>query len=104
MVQGKNALDDLKEVCHSNLSHCLSFNQGRAYAALDELGATPLKAVKTAGGGAQNVVWQRIRERVLGVPVSASTQTEAAYGAALLAFYGCKGLIRTSQKSYSTAS
>ncbi|KAG6555637.1 hypothetical protein Mapa_002873 [Marchantia paleacea] len=78
--------------------------EGRAYAALDELGATPLKAVKTAGGGAQNVVWQRIRERVLGVPVSASTQTEAAYGAALLAFYGCRGLIRTSQKSFSSAS
>ncbi|KAL3702502.1 hypothetical protein R1sor_020524 [Riccia sorocarpa] len=73
--------------------------EGRGYKALDELGATPLKAVKTAGGGAQNVVWQKIRERVLGVPVSASEQTEAAYGAALLALYGRRGWVQTAQEN-----
>lgn len=38
-----------------------------------------------AGGGAQNPQWTAIRQRVLGVPVKPSPQTEAAYGAAILA-------------------
>ena len=44
--------------------------------------------VHTAGGGSKNPAWIRIRERKLGVPVVASTQTEAAYGSALLAQQG----------------
>lgn len=59
--------------------------EARGYALLAELGATPVAAVKTAGGGANNAAWTAIRERLLGVPVSASRHTEAAYGAALLA-------------------
>ncbi|KAL2649262.1 hypothetical protein R1flu_017390 [Riccia fluitans] len=78
--------------------------EGRGYKALDELGATPLKLVKTAGGGAQNVVWQKIRERVLGVPVSASEQTEAAYGAALLALYGLRGWVPSAEESLLSSS
>eukprot|EP00741_Cyanophora_paradoxa_P008265 tig00001278_g7995.t1 len=58
------------------------------YRRLAELGASPLTRVLTAGGGAQNPTWRRIRERLLGVPVSASEQTDAAYGAALLARKG----------------
>ena len=42
----------------------------------------------TAGGGAKNERWTKLRERVLGLPVSRAAQTEAAYGAALLALKG----------------
>ena len=55
------------------------------YQKLQALGATPLTQVYTAGGGAKNLIWQRIRERYLGVSVCSSRQTEAAYGTALLA-------------------
>lgn len=55
------------------------------YHKLQELGATPVKQVYTAGGGAKNQTWAKIRERYLKVPVKISPQTEAAYGTALLA-------------------
>lgn len=42
----------------------------------------------TAGGGAKNEKWIKIRERVLSLPVSRALHTEAAYGAALLALRG----------------
>lgn len=57
----------------------------RGYQLLQELGATPLSKVYTAGGGAQNQTWQTIRTKRLQVPVSVSPHTEAAYGSALLA-------------------
>ena len=38
--------------------------------------------------GARNAAWTRIRARALGVPVLVAGQTEAAYGAALLALRG----------------
>lgn len=60
----------------------------RGYALLARLGAPPVRSVATLGGGASNPVWTRIRERVLGVPVIALPQREAAYGAALLARRG----------------
>jgi D-ribulokinase len=44
--------------------------------------------VFTAGGGAKNETWRKIRERVLGLPVHKAEQTEAAFGAALLAKKG----------------
>jgi sugar (pentulose or hexulose) kinase len=62
--------------------------EARGYQLLRELGATALTRVYTAGGGAKNPAWRRIRERHLGVPVSVPVQTEAAYGAALLAMRG----------------
>lgn len=52
---------------------------------LKDLGATEVEQVFTAGGGSKNDKWTRIRERVLGLPVSQALHTEAAYGAALLA-------------------
>jgi D-ribulokinase len=55
------------------------------YRLLAELGATPLTAVYTAGGGAQNPVWTQIRQRYLPVPILISKHQEAAYGTALLA-------------------
>jgi sugar (pentulose or hexulose) kinase len=59
--------------------------EARGYGLLAELGATPVRRVDTAGGGAKNPVWTRIRQRLLGVPVARAAHTEAAYGAALLA-------------------
>ncbi|XP_021827914.1 uncharacterized protein LOC110768478 isoform X2 [Prunus avium] len=62
--------------------------EAKAYSLLKDLGATQVDEVFTAGGGAKNEKWTKIRERVLGLPVSRATQTEAAYGAALLALRG----------------
>jgi sugar (pentulose or hexulose) kinase len=59
--------------------------EARGYGLLAELGATPVGRIDTAGGGAQNPAWTRIRQRLLGVPVARAAHTEAAYGAALLA-------------------
>ncbi|HEY0633788.1 MAG TPA: FGGY-family carbohydrate kinase, partial [Gammaproteobacteria bacterium] len=59
--------------------------EAQAYARLTALGAPPPLTVRSVGGGASNLPWQQIRERMLGVPVVAAEQGEAAYGAALLA-------------------
>lgn len=66
---------------------CLS-DKAEGYKLLKELGATEAEQVFTAGGGAKNQQWMKIRERVLGLPVSKASQTEAAFGAALLALKG----------------
>lgn len=62
--------------------------EARGYQLLQQLGASPLKCVYTAGGGAKNHIWTQIRARHLQVPVMASREREAAYGAALLAMGG----------------
>ncbi|CCE05008.1 putative carbohydrate kinase [Bradyrhizobium sp. STM 3843] len=59
-----------------------------AYRRLMQLGAPPLRRVISIGGGAKNAAWTDIRRRVLGVPVEVAGQTEACYGAALLALRG----------------
>jgi sugar (pentulose or hexulose) kinase len=59
-----------------------------AYRQLAKLGAPRLRRVIGIGGGAKNDAWTRIRHRILGVPVSVAEQTEASYGAALLALNG----------------
>ncbi|XP_050263079.1 D-ribulose kinase isoform X1 [Quercus robur] len=64
--------------------------EAKAYSLLKDLGATQVEEVFTAGGGAKNEKWTKIRERVLGLPVSRAIQTEAAYGAALLALKGAQ--------------
>uniref|UniRef100_A0A5B6YTM2 D-ribulose kinase n=1 Tax=Davidia involucrata TaxID=16924 RepID=A0A5B6YTM2_DAVIN len=64
--------------------------EAKGYILLKDLGATQVEEVFTAGGGAKNEKWTKIRERVLGLPVSRALQTEAAYGAALLALSGAQ--------------
>ncbi|RXH39425.1 FGGY-family carbohydrate kinase [Bradyrhizobium zhanjiangense] len=59
-----------------------------AYRRLAELGAPKLRRVISIGGGAKNAAWTEIRRRALGVPVSVAEETEASYGAALLALRG----------------
>jgi sugar (pentulose or hexulose) kinase len=79
--------------------------EAAGYAKLAELGAPTLKRVVTNGGGAQNTVWKKMRERLLGIPVSTAVvsisqarkslenclplvHSEAAYGSALLCLNG----------------
>jgi len=62
--------------------------EARGYQLLQELGATPLTKVYTAGGGAKNSVWSAIRQRYLKVAVERPVHTAAAYGTALLAMRG----------------
>jgi sugar (pentulose or hexulose) kinase len=57
----------------------------RAYGRLAELGAPPLRSVRTVGGGAANAAWTEIRQGMLGVPMLAPSSEQAAYGTALLA-------------------
>lgn len=60
----------------------------QGYQLLQQLGATPLTRIYTAGGGAANTTWTAIRQRYFDVPVVASKNTQAAYGTALLAMRG----------------
>lgn len=61
------------------------------YRRLAELGAPPLRSVRTVGGGARNAAWTRIRERLLGVPLREPLSAEAAVGSALIARRGLVG-------------
>lgn len=55
------------------------------YEKLTALGGGPVNQIYTAGGGAQNSVWRRLRSQALGLPLPPSIHTEAAYGTARLA-------------------
>ena len=57
----------------------------QGYAALTDLGAPAVSAIWSAGSGAQNPAWTRIRERALGIKLKPARSPEAAFGAALLA-------------------
>jgi sugar (pentulose or hexulose) kinase len=63
--------------------------EAEGYRKLAALGAPWPARILTTGGGAGNRGWCRIRERIIGVPVSAAQHQQAAYGAALLALQ-CK--------------
>ncbi|MGE3876989.1 MAG: FGGY-family carbohydrate kinase, partial [Parvibaculaceae bacterium] len=58
------------------------------YRRLAELGASPLKTLRTVGGGAANAAWTRIRERLLKVGNVTPLSEHAAVGAARLAWRG----------------
>lgn len=59
--------------------------EARGYHLLQQLGATPITCVYTAGGGAKNPIWKNIRERHLQIPILPPIHTAAAYGTARLA-------------------
>ena len=59
--------------------------EAAGYTKLAELGAPPLKRIVTNGGGAKNIAWRAMRERLLNVPISTAEHYEASYGSALLA-------------------
>jgi D-ribulokinase len=58
------------------------------YQRLAELGASPLKSIRSAGGGAGNAVWTAIRLQKLRVPAVQSASEHAAMGTARLAWRG----------------
>jgi hypothetical protein len=62
--------------------------EAEAYAKLAELGATPLRSIRTAGGGAANAAWTKMRLGALGVPERPSLSEHAAVGTARLAWRG----------------
>lgn len=62
--------------------------EAQGYQLLQQLGATPLTQVYTAGGGAKNPTWTAIRQQYLKAPIMQPVHTEAAYGSALLAMKG----------------
>ncbi|WP_028032355.1 FGGY-family carbohydrate kinase [Chelativorans sp. J32] len=57
----------------------------QGYARLSELGAPPLKSIRSVGGGAANPAWTRIRRGLLNVPFLDACSVEAAAGTARLA-------------------
>ena len=69
--------------------------EAEGYQKLSELGGPAVNCVYTAGGGAQNETWQRLRQQRIGKPVSAAQQTEAAFGTAQLARDGLAAFKRT---------
>ncbi|MDJ0723502.1 MAG: FGGY-family carbohydrate kinase [Prochloraceae cyanobacterium] len=75
---------DPKEFLHGLLESMAKI-EARGYQLLQDLGADRLTKVYTAGGGAKNQVWSKIRQRYLQVDVIESVNTSAAYGTALLA-------------------
>eukprot|EP00752_Nemacystus_decipiens_P005296 g4804.t1 len=79
--------DCRREYLHG-LLQAIARVESEGYAALEALGATKLKRVDTAGGGAANPTWTAMRQRLLGVPTGRASNTDAAYGCALLAMQG----------------
>jgi len=57
----------------------------QAYDKLQELGAVYPKQIITMGGGSRNNAWRKIREHYCKCPVINATESDAAYGSALLA-------------------
>jgi sugar (pentulose or hexulose) kinase len=57
----------------------------QGYDLLEKLGADPVISIRSAGGGAMNPVFTRIRERILKRPLMKADNIDAAYGSALLA-------------------
>jgi hypothetical protein len=59
--------------------------EAQGYELLQQLGAPAVSELRTTGGGSRNPAWQRLRERILGVPMKKPVSDQAAYGSALLA-------------------
>lgn len=60
----------------------------QAWQKLHELGVPLPKTLRTVGGGSHNPAWMQLRQQLMGIPMLAVAQDEAAYGAALLAWRG----------------
>ncbi len=64
--------------------------EAKGYELLQQLGADKITCVYTAGGGAKNNVWTKIRGFYLQVPMLPPIHIAAAYGTALLAMQSIK--------------
>ncbi len=56
-----------------------------AYARMHDLGAPPLRRLRSVGGGAGNATWTALRARIVGVELAPARSEEAAVGTAGLA-------------------
>ena len=56
----------------------------RGYELLEQLGATPLRQIYTAGGGAANHTWRQLRASRIPAPIKNAASAEAAVGSAYL--------------------
>jgi sugar (pentulose or hexulose) kinase len=63
----------------------------QGYDLLEKLGASPTQQILTAGGGAQNDTWRRLRANLLQKPIKIAAHPEAATGSAYLALGSLKG-------------
>lgn len=72
------------EFLHGLLSGIANI-ETKGYQLFQHFGASKLNAIYSVGGGANNQLWQTIRNQSLQVPFIKPHYTEAAYGAALLA-------------------
>jgi len=72
----------------SQYLHCILEGIARVeaagYAALEDLGATPITEVFTAGGGSKNDMWTAMRARILQRNTSRAANVDAAFGCARL--------------------
>ena len=59
------------------------------YQRLKEQGGPQLKRLFASGGGSHNQAWRKIRERKIGLTITASRHDQPAYGVALLAHHRC---------------
>ena len=59
--------------------------ENQSYHCLQQAGAAKLTSIRSVGGGANNTIWQTIRQQKFDIPSITATQTEAAYGSALIA-------------------
>ena len=85
MVFAPSPLPEDEVLLFQGLLEGIAEVEERAYRLLTELGAPPLRSVRTVGGGAANLAWMDIRARLLGVPMLPPANLEAGYGAAVLA-------------------
>lgn len=60
------------------------------YDRVESLSNTPLRSLRTVGGGSKNSAWTSIRKKVIDVTFKQSQSTHAASGAAKLAWLGYK--------------
>jgi D-ribulokinase len=78
----------LDQVFLQGLFEGIAAIEALGYQRLAELGASPLRNIRSAGGGAANAVWTDIRLRALGVAAQPSASEHAAMGTARLAWWG----------------
>jgi len=64
--------------------------EAAGYARLARIGAPPVTAIVSVGGGAANPQWRALRARICRVPVYPAEHEAAAHGAALLAQQGTR--------------
>ena len=80
--------DGDRAAVHADLLVGIADVERLGYRALKERGASPVVSVRTAGGGARNPQWAALRSKLLGVDVVRAANSDAAFGAAVLALRG----------------